>query len=165
MLSLLISTDITCTAFHPDGHLLATGGQDGSLRIFDVKTGAVGGEVSLDGSAKAICFSENGTWLAIATQGSSTVNIYDLRKLNGEGPIHALTVNHIVESLDWDYTAQYLLIGGSRGTTVKQYSKSSKLWSEPLQLSIGSNVARWGDCAQSILALDDNGTLNVLSSA
>lgn len=158
-------TDITCTAFHPDGHLLATGGQDGTLRIFDIKTGTVGGEVDLKGPAQAICFSENGTWLATATQGSSTVNIFDLRKLNGEGPVHTLTVEHVVESLDWDYTAQYLLIGGSEGTTVKQYSKSSKLWSEPLRAPVASSAARWGEYAQSILALDSSGALSVLSSA
>lgn len=162
---LLISTDILCVAFHPDGHLLATGGRNGQLQIFEVKSGAVGGVFELGAPAKAMCFSENGTWLATASEGSLGVSIWDLRKAGAEGLVTTLEVDHDIESLDWDYTAQYLLVGGSKGVTVKQYTKSSKLWSEPLKAAIPSSRAGWGDSAQSILSLGSTGTATVLSSA
>lgn len=160
----LILTELTCTAFHPDGHLLAAGGKDGRLQIFDVKTGQLGGAYDLGGPATAICFSENGTWLATATEGSSSVCVWDLRKLGPEGLIHTLETVDVVSSLDWDYTAQFLVIGGRSGVTVKQYSKSTKLWTEPLRVAVPSASAAWGDSAQSILALNGGGAVTVLSS-
>lgn len=119
----------------------------------------------LGAPAKALCFSENGTWLATASEGSAVVSIWDLRKTGAEGLIHTLEVGHDIQSLDWDYTAQYLLVGGSAGTTVKQYTKSTKLWSEPLRAPVPAVGAGWGDSAQSILLVDSVGTATVLSSA
>lgn len=125
----------------------------------------MGGAYELGAPATAICFSENGTWLATATEGSSTVCVWDLRKLGAEGLIHTLETADVVTSLDWDYTAQFLMIGGRSGITVKQYSKSTKLWSEPLQAAVPSSGVGWGDSAQSILALNGSGVVTVLSSA
>lgn len=160
----LTSTELTCTSFHPDGHLLAAGGRDGRLQIFDVKSGQLGGAYDLGAPATAICFSENGTWLATSTEGSSSVCIWDLRKLGPEGLIHTLETTDTVTSLDWDYTAQFIVIGGRSGITVKQYSKATKLWSEPLQVAVDSQKVGWGDSAQSILAVNGGGAVTVLSS-
>lgn len=160
----LTFVELTCTSFHPDGHLLAAGGSDGRLQIFDVKSGQLGGSYELGGPATAICFSENGTWLATATEGSSTVSIWDLRRLGSEGLIHTLETTDIVTSLDWDYTAQFLVIGGRSNITVKQYSKSTKLWSEPLQVAADSYKVGWGDSAQSLLAVNGGGVVTVLTS-
>ena len=161
----LIWTELTCASFHPDGHLLAAGSKNAQLLIFDVKSGSVGGVFELEGPAKAITFSENGTWVATASEGSNNVSIWDLRKTGTEGLIHTLSTDHSIESLDWDYTAQFLLIGGSAGITVKQYTKSTKLWSEPFKAAVSSGSVGWGDSAQSILSLDDKGTVAVLSIA
>lgn len=161
----LTKSEFTCTSFHPDGHLLAAGGNNGQVQIFDVKSGAVGGTYDLDGSAKTLCFSENGTWLATATEGSATISIWDLRKSGAEALIHQLDAGDVVESLDWDYTAQYLLVGGPGGLTVKQYTKSTKLWSEPFKAAVPSSSVGWGDSAQSILSLNNAGMVTVLSSA
>lgn len=156
---------MTCTSFHPDGHLLAAGGTDGRLQIFDVKSGQLGGVYELGGPASTICFSENGTWLATATEESSSVQVWDLRKQGAEGLIHTLETGDVVTSLDWDYTAQYLAIGGRSGITVKQYSKSAKLWSELLHAAVPSGSIGWGDSARSILALNGSGAVTLLSSA
>ena len=130
-----------------------------------MKSGSVGGVFELGGPATALCFSENGTWLATAIEGSTTVSIWDLRKQGAEGLVHTLEVGHEVDSLDWDYTAQYLLIGGAGGITVKQYSKSTKLWTEPFKVPLTAVGAAWGDSAQSILAVNKSGSVAVLSSA
>lgn len=162
---MLILIELKCLAFHPDGHLLAVGGQNGQIQIFDVNTSQVGGIFELGAPAKAICFSENGTWLASATEGATTISIWDLRKAGtDQGLIHTLEVGHDITSLDWDYTAQYLLVGGSTGITVKQYAKSTKLWSEPLKVSVSGVGVGWGDSAQSIVSIGAEGTATVLSS-
>lgn len=161
----LTYAEIVCAAFHPDGHLLATGGRNGQLQIFELKSGAVGGVFELGAPVKAMCFSENGTWLATASEGSLAVSIWDLRKTGADGLVNTLEVDHDIESLDWDYTAQYLLVGGSKGVTVKQYTKSTKLWSEPLKAAVPSSRAGWGDSAQSILSLGSTGVATVLSTA
>ncbi|KAK5083629.1 hypothetical protein LTR05_006132 [Lithohypha guttulata] len=147
-----------------DGHLLATGGRNGQLQIFEVNSGSVGGVFELGAPATAICFSENGTWVATATKGSTAASIWDLRKTGAEGLIHTLEVGHDITSLDWDYTAQYLLIGGSAGITVKQYTKSTKLWSEPFKAPLSSVGLGWGDSAQSIISVDSQGLTTALSS-
>lgn len=162
---LLIFVELTCTAFHPDGHLLATGGKNGHVQIFDVKSGAVGGTFGLEGPAKAVCFSENGTWLAVAVEGATVVNIYDLRKVGTlEGLVHTLDIGHTIESLDWDYSAQYLLVGGLENVTVKQFTKATKLWSEPFKAAVPGSGVGWGDSAQSILTAGSAGTVTVFSS-
>lgn len=160
----LTVTEITCTSFHPDGHLLATGTKTNQVQIFDVKTGAVGGTFELSGPATAVCFSENGTWLATASEGSTAVTIWDLRKAGGEAMVHQLDTGDVINSLDWDYTAQYLLIGGPAGVTVKQYAKSTKLWSEPFKMAVPSVSVCWGDSAQSIWCLSKDGVVTALSS-
>lgn len=78
--------------------------------------------------------------------------------------IHTLETTDIVSSLDWDYTAQFLVIGGRSGITVKQYSKATKLWSEPLQVAVDSMKVGWGDSAQSLVAVNGGGVVTVLSS-
>lgn len=135
------------------------------MKVFDVKSGTIGGTFDTDGSVKAICFSENGTWLAVATQRSSIVNIFDLRKTGPEGLIKSLETGSAVEALDWDYTAQFLLTGGRGGVTVQSYAKSSKEWSEPLRIATDATSVAWGPSAQSILALNSKGGITGLAAS
>ena len=118
------------------------------------------------GPLKALFFSENGTWVAAATADSSVVTIWDLRKVgSATEPIKSFETGSIVESLSWDYTAQYLLIGGRGGISVEQYSKSTKEWSEPLKLGVPSSAIAWGPSAQSIFAVNLDGVVSILSTA
>ncbi|KAL4802157.1 hypothetical protein BDV18DRAFT_167033 [Aspergillus unguis] len=147
--------------FHPDGHLLAAGGADSQIKIFDVKTGATAANYDLAGPVKHVFFSENGTFLAAATENSTMVSIWDLRSSK---EVKVLETGSQVESLHWDYTGQFLVIGGPSGLTVQQYSKSSKSWSESLRSAVPAVAVAWGSAAQSIVALNTDGGITVLTA-
>ncbi|KAL4868062.1 hypothetical protein BDV12DRAFT_170291 [Aspergillus spectabilis] len=147
--------------FHPDGHLLAAGGADGQIKIYDIKTGGVAANYDLAGPVKRVLFSENGTFLAAVTENSTMVSIWDLRSSK---EVKVLETGSQVESIHWDYTGQFLLAGGPSGLTVQQYSKASKAWSEILRSAVPAVAVAWGSSAQSIVALNTEGGLTVLTA-
>lgn len=69
-----------------------------------------------------------------------------------------------IESIHWDYTGQFLLTGGPSGLTVQQYSKAAKAWSEPLRSAVPAAAVAWGSAAQSIVALNTDGGITVLTA-
>ncbi|RAH65746.1 WD repeat PRP19 family protein [Aspergillus aculeatinus CBS 121060] len=147
--------------FHPDGHLLAAGGQDGQIKIFDVKTGAAAASFAMPAPVKDLFFSENGTFLAAVAENSTTVSIWDLR--NGQ-EIKVIETGSQVDSINWDYTGQFLLTAGPSGLTVNQYSKAAKSWSESLRSAVPAVAAVWGSAAQSIVALNTEGGVTELTA-
>lgn len=111
---------------------------------------------------KTLFFSENGTWLAAVTESSSTVSIWDLRKM---AEIKSLDIGGSrVDSICWDYTGQFLLTGGPEGLSVQQYSKASKSWSEPLKSGVPAVMVAWGKGAHNIAALNERGVVTVLAA-
>lgn len=124
-------------------------------------TGGSAANFEASGPLKAISFSENGTWLASAVQGSTSVTVWDLRKLE---QIKVLETGGQVNDVRWDYTGQFLATAGARGVTVQHYSKSAKAWSEPLKSAVPAVAAVWGSGAQSLVALSE-GILTVLGSS
>jgi pre-mRNA-processing factor 19 len=102
-------------AFHPDGLILGTGGADGAVRIWDVKSGA--NAAKFDGHAggpvSSLSFSENGYYLA--TGGADGVKLWDLRKLKcfstltpfGDGAAGG------VACVAFDASGHYLAVGGA----------------------------------------------------
>lgn len=150
---------LTTAAFHPDGQLFAAGGVDGNIRIFDVKSLSLAANFDAAGPIRSLCFSENGTWLAVAVKGETGVQIWDLRKA---AQIKTIEIGTEIKSVRWDYTGQYLLTAGPSGLTVQQYSKSTKEWSEPLRNSFESLFATWGPQALSLISLRTDGTLIML---
>ncbi|KAL4782239.1 WD40-repeat-containing domain protein [Aspergillus varians] len=147
--------------FHPDGHLIAAGGADGQIKIFEIKTGAVAANYELTGPVKRVFFSENGTFLAAVTAQSTLVSIWDLRSSK---EVKVLETGNQVDSIHWDYTGQFLLTGGPSGLTVQQYSKASKAWTEPLRSAVPATAVAWGAAAQSIVALNTDGGITVLTA-
>lgn len=152
---------LSCAQFHPDGHLLAAGGQDGEIKIFDVKSGTQAATFDLGGQVKSIYFSENGTWLAAIRHDSTSVSIWDLRKSN---EIRSLDVGGLIEAISWDYTGQFLVAVGPSGVVVDQYSKSTKEWTEILKNAIPAVAVAWGQAAQSIVMLGDDGAVTTLAA-
>lgn len=152
---------MTCTQFHPDGHLLACGGTDGQIKIFDVKTGGLAAtfDSSGAGAVRSLFFSENGTWLASASELSTSVSIWDLRKA---AQIHTLETGGRVDCLSWDYTGQFLLTGGPNGVSVQQYSKASKEWSEPLKAGVPATGVAWRKSARGIVTVNQDGVVTSL---
>lgn len=157
-----VCTALTCGSFHPDGHLIAAGTEQGQIKLWETKSGTDVATFDVDGPIQAICFSENGTWLAAVVRGQSVVSIWDLRKSN---IIKTLEVGSAVESLAWDYTGQFLAIAGSGSVSVQQYAKSSKSWTEVVKKAALGKVVQWGPQAQSLVLLTTEGGLDVFGSA
>ncbi|KIV87844.1 hypothetical protein PV11_03362 [Exophiala sideris] len=153
-----VQTDsaLKCAQFHPDGHLLAAGAVDGQIKIFDVKSGTLAATFELGAPVKCIFFSENGTWLAGVTEGSTSISIWDLRKA---AQIKSIETGSQVHSINWDYTGQFLAAAGSGGVTVEQYSKSSKEWSEILKSATPSTRIAWGKGAHNLFSLSEQGVI------
>ncbi|KAL2826514.1 hypothetical protein BDW59DRAFT_65898 [Aspergillus cavernicola] len=147
--------------FHPDGHLLGAGGVDGRLKIYEIKTGAVAANYELAGPVKRVFFSENGVFVAGVTENSTMVSIWDLRSSK---ETKVLETGSQVDSIHWDYTGQFLLTGGPSGLTVQQFSKASKGWSEPLRSAVPAVAVAWGSDAQSIVALNTDGGITLLTA-
>lgn len=151
--------------FHPDGHLLACGGTDGQIKIFDVKSSSLAATFTSQTNPTAVTslyFSENGTWLASTSSSSANISIWDLRKTSeirvletGLGNVHCLT---------WDYTGQFLAVGGDGGVSVQQYSKASKGWSEPLQTAIPATGIAWAPEAKGLVTVNAEGVVTLLGN-
>ena len=156
------SPELLCSSFHPDGHLFAAGGKDGTIKVFDVKSGDNMANFEAGGALQALSFSENGTWLAAVVQGQTSVAIWDLRKA---AAIKTLDVGSAIDSVHWDYTGQFLAAAGSGSVAVQHYAKSSKKWSEPFRKAIPAGAVQWGASAQSLVALTAEGGLTVLGTA
>lgn len=154
--------ELTSAGFHPDGHLFAAGGADGQIKVFDVKSGANAANFDESGSIQALSFSENGTWLAAVVHGSTIVSIWDLRK---SARIKVLETGGQIESLQWDYTGQFLATAGASGLAVQQYSKSTKNWSERLRSAVPAMAVEWAPKARQLVSLNADGVITVLGSS
>ena len=108
---------------------------------------------------QTLSFSENGTWLASAHQGQTTITILDLRKTN---VLKTIDIGTPVEGLSWDYTGQFLAGCGPGGIVISQYMKSSKSWTEPLRKALDAKDSKWGAKAKSMVVLTSDGSLNIL---
>jgi pre-mRNA-processing factor 19 len=154
--------EITCCDFHVDGLLFFTGGLDGNIRIFDVKTGASMAVLESGGPVRDLSFSENGTWFAVAQKGSTSVSVWDLRK---QAPIKVLDVGTPVDSVSWDYTGQFLATAGSGSVSVQQYTKAGKAWSEPVRKAVSARAIAWGAKASTLVALTPDGGVSILGAS
>ncbi len=152
--------EFTCANFHPDGHLLAAGGQDGNIRIFDIKSGSEAAVFEVGSPLQEIIFSENGIWLAAVVQGATAILIWDIRKA---AEIKSIETGGLVESVDWDYSGQFLAAAGPNGVTVSQYSKGPKEWSEPFKAASPAKSVAWGLAARSLVAAGEDGVITVLA--
>lgn len=142
--------------------MLAVGGADGQIQVYDVKSGAVAASFPLQAPVTNLEFSENGYFMAAVTENSTDISIWDLRK----SKLHkVLETGTRISTLAWDYTGQFLLSGGPNGITVQQYIKSTKEWSESLRSAVPAVGVAWGPLAQSVLTINAEGVLNVLNQS
>lgn len=139
------------------------GGSDGSIALYTMATSELAHTFppAAESPVASIDFSENGTWIASAHQGSTSVIVWDLRKTS---QLIAHDVGTVVTSIAWDYTGQFLAACGPSGVVVKQYEKKSKKWTEPLRKAIAALDVQWSAEAKSLVALTQDGGLAVLSS-
>lgn len=150
---------LTAAQFHPDGHLFAAGGKDGQIKVYDTKTGANAANFNEGAPIEALDFSENGTWLAVASKNSPVVSVWDLRKSN---KVKEVDMGGPVSTLKWDYTGQFLAAAGPGGLTIQAYDKGKKDWSEPLRTAVPASALNWGSKGRSLVTVNGEGMVTAL---
>jgi len=118
---------LTCVLWHPDGVLIATGGQDDRVRIWDVKSRTNENVATFEGHRGGIAsmdFSENGYYLA-TSDNNGVIKLWDLRKLKN---FEELTVgNKGVKGLRFDRSGHYLACGGQGVVKVFETKKFEEI--------------------------------------
>lgn len=138
--------EFRCSDLHPDGHVYAMGCADGTIRVFDIRTGELNGTLGPHpGAVKSLHFCSNGYWLAETSSVDSIVRIWDLRKATAVA--HELQGSSVNGKVRWDRSGQYIALGGQKGVDVWAYQKKNKVFeqvtSEPLE-SGGVQCFDWG---------------------
>jgi pre-mRNA-processing factor 19 len=138
-------------------------GADSQIKIFDVRSATVAASLGpLAAPVSSLSFSENGYWLAVAQQGQSTAEIWDLRK---QAVTKSLDIGSRVDHVAWDYTGQFLAVSGPSGISVQHYAKATKSWSEPLRTAVPAVASAWGSRGSSLVSVNREGIITVLASS
>uniref|UniRef100_A0A0K0G3T8 Pre-mRNA-processing factor 19 n=1 Tax=Strongyloides venezuelensis TaxID=75913 RepID=A0A0K0G3T8_STRVS len=153
------SIRLACGQFHPDGVLLATGGTDSIVKIWDIRSQEMASEFpGHTGCIRTINFSENGYLLASGAD-DGIVKLWDLRKLklrdsieinNGDTPI-----NHLI----FDNTGTYIAIGSSdvHVLTVKPWNIINKFKDHSSTVT----AVKFGELAKNIYSVSMDKNLKI----
>lgn len=153
----------TSFAGHPDGILHGGGTQDGNIRIWDIRD-ASALAASLDSHSSpvtSLSFSENGYYLASASNTDPTVKIFDLRKLTILSSWQLQAENKVNE-VRFDTSAQFLTVVG---TDARVYA--NKTWDELLKFDDNAGDltgARFADLGRKLVLSGMDRTLRVLAA-
>ncbi|WVR05916.1 hypothetical protein IAU60_002942 [Kwoniella sp. DSM 27419] len=149
---------------HPDGVLHGGGTEDGAVRVWDARqsTSLAASLSSHTQAVTSLSFSENGYYLATAAQGSPSVKIFDLRKLDVLATWDLPTENTVSE-VRFDPSAQFLTVSG---TDLRVYA--NKTWDELLKFEDNAGVltgARFTKLGSELVIGGMDRTLRVLGAA
>lgn len=155
------SFSYTSFSIHPDGLLYGGGTKDGLIRVWDVRqqSSLAATIASHSSDVTSISFSENGYYLAAASNTDPTVNVIDLRKLTVLSSWKLPTENTVSE-VRFDPSAQFLTVAG---TDLRVYA--NKTWDELLKFEDNAGVltgARFGKLGKEIVLSGMDRSIRVL---
>lgn len=157
-------------AVHPDGLLHGGATVDGAVRIWDVRDkSSLAATISNESGASipALSFSENGYHLAVANSATSSIGIFDLRKLSLLHSIDLPTAGAPgggkISSLRFDPSGQFLACAGTDLRVFK-----NKTWEETLLYDQNAGEltdVRFGPFGKEIVLSGADRTIRVLGAA
>jgi WD40 repeat protein len=126
---------VLAVGFSTGGRRLATGSEDGIVRLWDLEGEAPGSEPRQLGSHRdsvnVVSFSPDGRWLATGSA-DATVHLWDLSETGSPAEPVILVVESAVASLAFSPDGRWLVMGGSDATT--------RIWSFATANLISSEV-------------------------
>ncbi|EEB09571.1 ubiquitin-protein ligase E4 [Schizosaccharomyces japonicus yFS275] len=150
---------VRAIAFHPDGHLLAVGGENGKLEFYLSASGELATTLGPQaGSISQLNFAENGYWLA-TTDTTDNISIWDLRKAV---VAHTLKASSVPVNIAFNLSSRLIAASTSAGVDVFRYEKPSKSWSlDGTDATKSALSVCWIDAEQALLCGSKDGSLSL----
>ncbi|GJN90393.1 hypothetical protein Rhopal_003404-T1 [Rhodotorula paludigena] len=158
----------TAIDVHPDGVIFAVGSSDSRIRIFETLTGKCAatfeGHSAEEGASDVVSlsFSENGYSLASAASGSSTVKLWDLRKLSNAANIALGGDGASASAVRFDPTAQFLAVVGSDARVYQ--NKTWELLAQNDDNQAELTAVAWGKDSKELVTAGIDRTVRFLST-
>jgi pre-mRNA-processing factor 19 len=77
--------------------------------------------------------------------------------------IKSLDIGSAVQSVEWDYTGQYLAVAAQGNVVVEAYEKKGKSWRELARKAVSATDVAWGKDASTLVLLNGDGALVTLA--
>lgn len=106
------NASVLCQDFSPDGKWVVTGAGDGTIRIFDEKTGASRKLFKQHKAVRQVKFSPNGAWIAAGSDDHS-VSLLGLTP-NSKG--YQIPEGGTIKAIDFDQDGRWLAVTSADGT-------------------------------------------------
>lgn len=151
--------------FSPDGSVLVAGAYDGSIRLWDIKTGELRGVVGRsDAGVDALAYRADGALIASGHRYQSTVQLWDPHTGRNAGTFQPKEVPDDIEALYFD--PEGLTVFGEynsevRACTQKQLGKCVRM---PLSTQYAGHVVRSPDGKQVAIATTQGKHLQVFDA-
>ena len=114
-------------AYSPDGATLATASGDGSVMLWDPKTGSQTKVLTFEDKVKRLFFSGNGAYLALIV-GNTEVKLHSLETGSDLSP--ATNGLGVIRHLDFSPNDKFLAAAGSRGLRLWRVEDGQVFWED-----------------------------------